>query len=303
MIVHNAIGLQSDILSLLEKSILHMDKNQIRAWMKYEFDPSSMFCMIIDNKVVSCLQTKRRTFYNGESKCMATVFTMAATLPDYRQRRYFSALLEAALSRSNANDLVSVVYTTFPKLFETRSFLPVSRTLKYSISSYRCDKGNEKNVSFYNETMDLYPIYKQFMSCFDGSIQYTKQEFENQLAYQLNSQKKILVMKKDNDIDGFLVYKDLKTHIKVDYMVYLNSSSIYDAFRYLSLRTTSITFIVSEYERMEKLFLLDYPRLEGELLVRLNHARLFSQWSGKEIKNASQYYQSLENPVWMHVIE
>ena len=115
MIVHNAIGLQSDILSLLEKSILHMDKNQIRAWMKYEFDPSSMFCMIIDNKVVSCLQTKRRTFYNGESKCMATVFTMAATLPDYRQRRYFSALLEAALSRSNANDLVSVVYTTFPK--------------------------------------------------------------------------------------------------------------------------------------------------------------------------------------------
>lgn len=303
MILHNAIGLESDIQSLLEKSILHMDSIQIRAWMKYEFDPSSMFCMIVDNRVVSCLQTKRKVFYNGNNKCMATVFTMAATLPDYRQRKYFSSLLEAALNKSSANDLLTIVYTTFPKLFESRSFYPISKTLKYCIPAYKCEKGNDKNVFTYHEEMDLFPVYEAFLSNFNGCIHYTKKELDTFLNYQIASNKKIIVTKHDNEITGFLIYKNLKDFIRIDYMMYLDSASVYDAFHYLSLRISALSFVVSEYERFEKLFLLDYPRQEGTILVRLNHYKLFSQWTNMDITNAKQYFEQLNQATWMHMID
>ncbi|MGM9947007.1 GNAT family N-acetyltransferase [Floccifex sp.] len=303
MILHNAIGLEQDIQSLLEKSLLNMDKTQIKAWMKHEFDASSMFCMVVDNKVVSCLQTKRRFFFHNGSSCTSMVITMAATLPDYRQQKYFSSLLDAALEKSACNDLLTIVYTTFPKLFETRSFSLVSKTLLYSLGSDKCEKGNEKNVVLYNDSIDLYPVYCEFMSCFDGSIRYSKKEFENQIQFVLQSQKKILVMKKDNEIRGFIVFKGTKEYAKIDYLIYLDSQAIYDGFHYLSLRFPALTFIGSEFERFEKLFLLDYPRHYGCILARLNHYKLFSQWANQEVGNAASFFDSLEKPIWMHVIE
>ena len=86
-------------------------------------------------------------------------------------------------------------------------------------------------------------------------------------------------------------------------MMYLDSASVYDAFHYLSLRTSALSFVVSEYERFEKLFLLDYPRQEGTILVRLNHYKLFSQWTNMDITNAKQYFEQLNQATWMHMID
>ena len=62
-----------------------------------------------------------------------SVIGMAATLPDYRQRKQFSNLLDAAISQATYNDLLTITYTNMPKLFEAKSFQHISNTKEYWI--------------------------------------------------------------------------------------------------------------------------------------------------------------------------
>lgn len=44
MICHNSVGYDAQIKDLLIKSAFNMDKKEIDAWMKYQYDPQHMFC-------------------------------------------------------------------------------------------------------------------------------------------------------------------------------------------------------------------------------------------------------------------
>ena len=96
---------------------------RFRAWMEHEFKPETMFCYWQDGRLTSCLQTKRRILSFKHQKIAVATISLAATLPDYRQRDQFGQLLEAFLEQSSHNELLTMVYTNFPKLFENRSFL------------------------------------------------------------------------------------------------------------------------------------------------------------------------------------
>lgn len=122
MICHNSVGYDAQIKDLLIKSAFNMDKKEIDAWMKYQYDPQHMFCFWQDDKITSCLQVTKRTMMFLDRQMRVSVIGMAATLPDYRQRKQFSNLLDAAISQATYNDLLTITYTNMPKLFEAKSF-------------------------------------------------------------------------------------------------------------------------------------------------------------------------------------
>lgn len=298
MIKNNAYGYENQIKNLLLKSMLNMDKRQVDAWMKNQFDPSSMFIHVDDDIVTSCLQLKRNVFNYQKQKCSISSFSLACTLPDYRQRGYFSELLDAAINQSANNDLLSMVYTTFPKLYESRSFSSVSKTHSYWISSKDCNRGNDRNIHSYNESMDLYPIYEAFISHFDGSIILSKKQFNQMLQYNLDCDKKIAVVMQDGIITGFAIYKVVSLNVQMDYLIYLNSKAILDIFKYFGMRYISITFTISEYERFDKILNVNFPRINGTVMARCNNYKLFSKWCNHDIRNATQIFDSLDIPSW-----
>lgn len=300
MIKNNAIGYEQQVKDLLSKSILNMDKKQIDAWMKNQFDASCMYIHIDDEIVTSCLQMQKKVLKYKNQKCTVSAYTMACTLPDYRQRGYFSELLDAALNQSANNDLLSMVYTTFPKLFESRSFSPISKTYNYWISPNYCDKGNDRNIKTYSPSMDLYSIYQSFLNYFDGTIQHTEDEFEQLIQYHLNSGKKIVVMTKNDEITGFAIYKVINLNVQIDTIVYLNSQAIIDVFKYFGYRYFGISFTISEYERFDKILNIDFPRTNGTVMARCNNYKLFSKWCGNDVRNASQIFDALDIPSWNH---
>ena len=106
MICHNSVGYDAQIKDLLIKSAFNMDKKEIDAWMKYQYDPQHMFCFWQDDKITSCLQVTKRTMMFLDRQMRVSVIGMAATLPDYRQRKQFSNLLDAAISQATYNDLL-----------------------------------------------------------------------------------------------------------------------------------------------------------------------------------------------------
>ena len=119
MICQNAIGYHNEIQELLKKSMLNMNDAQIRAWMEHEFKPETMFCYWQDGRLTSCLQTKRRILSFKHQKIAVATISLAATLPDYRQRDQFGQLLEAFLEQSSHNELLTI----FLNFLKTEVFL------------------------------------------------------------------------------------------------------------------------------------------------------------------------------------
>ncbi len=303
MIRTNAIGYTNQVKELIQKSILTMTRREIDLWMDEVFEPENMLLYIDEDIVTSCMQIKKRNFSFQKKVCRASVISLACTLPDYRQRGHFTALLDAFLDQAAVNDLVSVVYTTTPKLYESRSFQTISHTKLYSVHSEQCIKGSDYNVHSWTPKMDLYDAYREFIDHFDGSIVLTKDEFEKKLHYEASCQKKIVVMKKQGEIQGFAIYKNCKDYIRIDVLVYFNSDAIHDLFRYLSIRSGLINFTVTEDERFEKLYSLEYPRTKGTVLVRLNNYNLFNRWTRLQVRNAKEAYKDFDNSGWNHFID
>lgn len=301
MIIQNAYDQHDQIKSLIKKSMINMTPTQVDAWMKYQFDPENMFCFWQDGKITSCLQMKRRLLKYKGQKLAISCIAFGCTLPDYRQRTHFTKLLEAALEQSTNNDIMTLVLTSFPKLFENRSFTKISKTKYYWISSHKCKKGKEANIQLYHEQEDLYPLYKEFISHFDGSIQLTKEQFDKRLQYELARKNKVALMyNASHELRGFAIYKGAVNHAKVTTLIYLDTQAIDDLFNYLSFRFNAISFVSSNDERFEKLFPYDFPRTQDTFLGRLNNYKLFSKWSDQDIRNIQQAFDEIEGPMWNH---
>lgn len=301
MICQNAFGHEEEVRQLLIQSLIQTNTNRVDAWMKHAFDPSQMFCFFEDGILTSCLQIKRTTFKFQDQYCRVCTIPVAATLPDYRQRHHFSLLLDAALDQASHNDLLTVVYTSFPKLFLSRSFHPVSTSKTYWISGSSIDQGHEESVRSYTDKDNLYPLYQSFMQCFDGSILYSKEEFENKLSLAKDQRKKVLIsMDSDQKPNGFMILRPYPNYAKIEMIQYLHTDAIFNLLKYAGLRFKDISLTVSQDERFEKLLPQQSPRNQGTFLARTNNYKLFSKWIHQDIRNAKQAFELIDKPLWNH---
>ena len=258
MICHNSIGFDAQIKDLLIKSAFNMDEKDIDIWMKYKYDPNHMFCFWQDDKITSCLQVSQKNMMFLDQQIRVSVIGMAATLPDYRQRKQFSSLLDAAISQATYNDLFTIAYTNMPKLFEAKSFQHISNTKEYWIGAPLCKSGNPFHIQRKKE--NLYPLYFQFMQYFDGSILLSEDEFNNLIQYHEKLGKFIVTMVNDEkQPKGFAIYstKDKQAHVET--LIYFDSQAIQDLLTYLSYKHDVTSILISESERFDKLFPLHFP--------------------------------------------
>lgn len=304
MILDHSYGKEKEIRRLIARSCLHMDSLDVSAWMKYKYDPSGMFCAAEDKKIVACLQTKKRTFFYQGKACEALVLSLACTLPDYRQRGYFSELLEACMNYAACNHLITLAYTNFPKLLESKSFQPVSSTKYYWLEMENWNQGDAQHVQIYRPDIDLYPLYHEFLSHFDGSIRLDPQEFQDAIRHYLNCNHRMITAVDDQrELRGFAIYRINKEHIEIQILVYLDADAILDCFAYLKERCQTLSFIVSNQERFDKLFPMEIPRKQGTVLARLNNYKLFSVWSKENVHHAKEAFAALKKPIWNHMID
>ena len=276
MICHNSVGYDTQIKDLLIKSAFNMNEKEVDVWMKYQYNPQHMFCFWLDDKITSCLQVTKRTMMFLDRQIRVSVIGMAATLPDYRQRKQFSNLLDAAISQATYNDLLTITYTNMPKLFEAKSFQHISNTKEYWIGAPLCRSGNPFHIK--QKAENLYPLYFQFMQYFDGSI----------------------LLSEDKQPKGFAIYstKDKQAHVET--LIYFDSQAIQDLLSYISINNEVTSILISESERFDKLFPLHFPRMDKKLMVRLNNYKLFDKFSNTNIRNAKTAYELLEKPTWNH---
>lgn len=299
MISSNSIGYDDKIQEVLTKSAFNMTPKEIETWMKYKYEPKNMFCFWQDDQITSCLQTYQRTLTFLDQQIRISIIDLAATLPDYRQRKQFSNLLDAAISKATYNDLLTMTYTNMPKLFEAKSFQTISKTKEYWIGAPMCKSGNPLHVKM--DTKHLYSLYFQFMQYFDGSILLSEQEFDHTIQYELALHKSIVTLFNDeNEPRGFAIYSSQDHQAHVETLIYFDSQAIQDLLTYLSLHHDVTSILISENERFDKLFPLHFPRINKKIMVRLNNYKLFDKLTNTDVRNAANAFQMLQKPTWNH---
>lgn len=301
MICQNSIGHDKQIHTLLEKACLNMDKTSIDAWMKYKYNPKRMFCLWQDDQITSCLQVQERNMIFKGKQMRISYLDLACTLPDYRQRKQFSSLLEGAIQQATYNDLVTMAYTNMPRLYESKSFQTISTTKEYWISEHQCKKG--KSYRIHHNTDHLYTVYFEFMQYFDGSILLSKEEFDQTIQYYRALKKEIVTMyNDDNEIRGFAIYSSNKDQAHIEVLIYFDTQAIQDLLTYLSLTHHVISILTSESERFDKLFPQSMPRTNKKIIARLNNYKLFDKWTNSTVRNAKEAFFLLEKPQWNHFL-
>lgn len=301
MILQNTKGYDRQVQECLQHALLDKSTNQIQTWMKEFYRPEHMFAATYNDQIVSVLQLNPVTIGFDGKELAASQIVLSATHPEYRQKKAYSQLIKAALTRCENNELLTICHTEFPALFEKHGFQSVSTTRTYWMSLYNYASGDMSHVVSYKDNMLLYPLYQQFMSVFDGSILYSKEEFYNRLHAAYYLKEKVVVMEDPHKNPcGFAIYKHEKDSIYVSCLVYLHTQALQDLFAYLSKRSASISLTISEQERLEKYFSMDFPREKGHIMVRLNDPKLFSRCIGTHIKDAKQAYAYLSRPCWNH---
>lgn len=299
MICQNSIGHDEQIHTLLTKACLNMDKTSIDAWMKYKYNPERMFCFWQDDKITACLQVQERNMVFKGKQMRISYLDLACTLPDYRQRKQFSNLLEATIQQATYNDLLTLTYTNMPRLYESKSFQRVSCTKEYWISNHQCKKGKSYRV---HHNMDhLYSIYFEFMQYFDGSILFSEDEFNKMIQYYKYLKKEIVTMYNDkHEIRGFSIYSSNKDQAHIEILIYFDTQAIQDLLTYLSLTHKVISILASENERFDKLFPESMPRTSKKIVARLNNYKLFDKWTQSDVRNAKEAFSLLDKPQWNH---
>ncbi|MBP3852950.1 MAG: GNAT family N-acetyltransferase [Erysipelotrichaceae bacterium] len=301
MILQNTNGYDRQVNECLQHALLDKNSNQIQTWMKEFYRPENMFAALRNDKIVSVLQMDPVTVSFAGKDLAARQIVLSATDPDYRQKKVYSQLVHAALTKCENNELMTLCYTEFPALFEKHGFQIVSTTRTYWMSLHNYAHGAMERVQPYRDNIDLYPVYNQFMNVFDGSIRATAEDFRRRLHAAYYLKEKVVFMEDANGkICGFAIYKHDQNAISISCLVYLTTQALQDLFAYLSKRSASLSLTISEQERLEKFFPMDFPREKGSVMVRINDTKLFSRWAGMEIKDAKQAYACLSKPCWNH---
>lgn len=301
-ISENAFHKEEEVRNLLLKAILDFNEVQVNAWMNTYFDPKNMFCCWQDEQLISCIQLRYVHFQCHKETIKTTQIVLSALHPDYQQTKLFTKLLDIVLEKANANTLLSFCFTNTPQLYTPKHFQVVAKPHAYWIHKKYCMYHTKDSILPYHQELDVYPLYKAFIQNFDGSVQLTKDQWNTQLQYALESNHKVICATCDNQVTGLGIYQVYEDYVHFDTLIYLDSIALFNLFHYASYESDNISLRISEDERLEKIFPFHFKPSKENIMIRINQPKLLSKLLGTNIKSGKDVFKYVNAPSWNHFV-
>lgn len=300
MIVRGALGKESDIFHLLEVSYPNMHQRLLETTFQKRFDPQHCLYIAEDGKIISTLQVRTAQFRFRGYLLEVSVFDQIATLPDYRRRHKMRTLLQAAMDEAAHNQLFSFVYAMNPRLFERYGFKTVHISKRYLLAAQECRKSSYQHVRTFGSAKQMAELYQQFTAHFDGYYQRDIKYYESLLDRCHNSEEKLCFYYEQGQMKGYCLYLLNNKEAYVQEIVYLDSRALKQMLSYLAQNVNDIQLIVSNKEKIERVYPLTIPRRETYLMARLNNIALFNKLYNCSVHHAEDAFELLQKPMWNH---
>ncbi len=300
MIHTGAWECEAEIFQLLEIAYPNMHQRQLAAAFRRRFDPARCLYTTQDGKVIATLQTICAQMSFRGYRLEVSLFDQIATLPDYRRRHCMRDLLHAAIDEASHNQLFSLMYVMNPRLFERYGFKVVHTSKRYLLASEECRRSPYAQVRTQSDSAQMAALYQRFIRHFDGCFYRDDAYYEELLERAANGKEKLCFYYDQGELLGYCLYLIEHQEARVVEIVYLDSKALRQMLSFIAQQVNGVLLIVSQAEKIERVFPLAIARRDMYLMARLNNIALFNKLYNCNVRHGGDAFALLQKPMWNH---
>lgn len=288
----------TEIRQLWKTCFPQEDPRYIEFYFKQLYHPENCFIKTVKGKVVSAvLRNPHAVMFNGRV-LQASMLVGMATLPEYRKKGYMHELMDVVLDACEHSELITMVQTEQPALYEQFGF----RTI-YTRSDYTVERKDVKRITnfgcAYEPTpIDLLKVYSAFIRRFNGFYARDLEYFVKYKREIIAEGGKIVAYYNGKDqIRGYAVMIPQGDELRVEEIIYLDAMALIKLCNAALQEKKVIHLLVSQAEDLSKVFPNAKRKNFGSTMVRLNDAELFSKLFNRNVTTVEEAFAISQKPL------
>lgn len=292
---------KEEILHLWKLCYPTQDEAYLRFYFDHIYDDGISIVKKQDDLIISSLHMNYHvmSFHGKLLKC--SYLLGASTLPDYRRRGHFHALMESMLDEAEHNCLISFMKAFNPKAYARYGFEVVYERKAYTIGKAYLHGIKPLRVFDHATADELLYIYKQFTKRFDGYHVRDIKYYELLLEELCLGGKRLAVYRDEHrEVKGYVITTLRKNEVIVQEAVYMDSAILKRLLKKALGAQEEITLVVSKHEHIEKVFPLAIPKKQPYLMARINNYQLFNKLYNGKARNVKEAFAIVRKPLWNH---
>ena len=288
----------TEIRQLWKTCFPQEDPRYIEFYFKQLYQPENCFVKTVKGKIVSAvLRNPHALMFNGRV-LQASMLVGMATLPEYRKKGYMHELMDVVLDACEHSELITMVQTEQPALYEQFGF----RTI-YTRSDYTIERKDVKRITnfgcAYEPTpIDLLKVYSAFIRRFNGFYARDLEYFVKYKREIIAEGGKIVAYYNGKDqIRGYAVMIPQGDELRVEEVIYLDAMALIKLCNAALQEKKVIHLLVSQAEDLSKVFPNAKCKNFGSTMVRLNDAELFSKLFNHNVTTVEEAFSISQKPL------
>ena len=298
MIVKATADQISEIKQMWKICFPDEDTRYVDFYFKNCFRPEDCFVMIREGKIISmAIRAPHAIMFNGRVLRTSMILGVA-TRPEHRHHGYMHDILNIIIDACEHTELVTLIRTETPALYEPYGFRYVYYRTQYRLERSDVHRVTNFGCAYEPGSLDLMKVYSAFIRRFNGFYPRTLEYFVN-LKKEIKARNgKIVAYYNGKDqIQGYIVMVPQGDEIMAEEIVYLDSVALLKLCNAALQEKNIVNLFVSQAEDLSVAF----PRAKKitfpSTMVRLNDPQLFSKVFHEEVRNVESAFAITKKPL------
>ncbi len=267
-------------------------------YFKAHYKPENCYVMMDGDKPISAaIRNPHALMFNG--RVLQTSMIMGvATIPEEQRKGYMRELMKIVLDACEHTELLTLIQTEEPKLYEPMGFRTIYHRRRYTIERKDVHRTTNFGCSFDPAPLDLLKVYSAFIRRFNG---FYPRDLEYFVRYkqEVNAQGgKIVAFYNGKDqIRGYAVMIPMGEELIAEEIVYLDAACLNKLCNACVQEKKTVHLLVSEAEDLSRVFPEAKSMRYPSTMVRLNDADLFSKLFNRRIETVEEAFAISQRPL------
>lgn len=294
MIQYGSAGREEEIEELLKTTL---PKTLTKAWMKTVYDPQSMLLFEREGKIQAFLQLEKRNLTFQGRKFQVSWIDEGILHPGIKDKSIMQDLFAAAMEISAKTDLFCALESKESDLFGNYGFLPLCSRKTGTLRRLYRSTTPAYHVASWNGREDLYPLYREFMNNFDGSVILDDHQFHDLLRHEKLLNHDVLTCHHYGRLCGLAIVKTRRTGAEVETLIYRDLGSINALLQNIEKEHGQLILHAGACEHMDTILKADWQP-DNSFLIRINNLDLLNRCLNTSYQSSQEALDALEKPSW-----
>lgn len=274
------------------------DPRYTEYFFKNVYKPENCYLNVVNGEVVSTLVRNPHTLMFNDRVLATSMIVGVATLPNEQKHGYMKQLMETVLGACENSELITLIQTEEPELYEPFGFRTIYRRKDYTLERKDVKSITNFGCAYEPSPIDLLKVYSAFIRRFNGffprDLEYY-QKYKRQISAV--GGKFVAYYDGNNNIRGYAVMIPQGKELRVEELIYLDSMALMKLCNAALQERRVIHLLVSEAEDFTKVFPEAKVKVFDSTMARLNDAQLFSRVFNNKVNSVQEAFALSTKPL------